>query len=74
MPHLQCVVFIQPNDTSIQALCQELQRPKYGAYWLCTYAMPSDMVDSSNVISKQHMEALAEADQHQVVQAVQVCA
>ena len=61
MHHLQCLVYVRPCPASIHALCQELLSPKYGAYWLYF----------SNVVAKQDMEALAEADQHQLVQAVQ---
>ena len=61
MHHLQCLVYVRPCPASIHALCQELLSPKYGAYWLYF----------SNVVAKQDIEALAEADQHQLVQAVQ---
>ncbi|WFD18203.1 vacuolar protein sorting-associated protein 45 [Malassezia caprae] len=61
MPHLTCVVFVRPNAASINALCEELQHPRYRAYWLYF----------SHSVSKAHIEQLAEADQHQAVQAVQ---
>ena len=61
MHHLQCLVYVRPCPASIHALCQELLSPKYGAYWLYF----------SNVVAKHDIEALAEADQHQLVQAVQ---
>lgn len=35
MPHLQCIVYVRPCATSIQALCDELQHPRYGSYALC---------------------------------------
>lgn len=36
MPHLTCVAFVRPCEASIHALSEELQRPRYRAYWLCT--------------------------------------
>lgn len=36
MQHLQCIVFVRPCTASVHALCQELQHPRYGGYWLCT--------------------------------------
>lgn len=68
MPHLQCIVFVRPCSTSILSLCEELQEPRYGSYWLCKWVSDADF---SNVVPKSSIEQLAEADQHQLVQTVQ---
>ncbi|WFC97884.1 vacuolar protein sorting-associated protein 45 [Malassezia yamatoensis] len=61
MAHLQCIVYVRPCTSSIRILCNELQKPRYGSYWLYF----------SNVVPKTSIEHLAEADQHQLVQIVQ---
>ncbi|WFD36917.1 vacuolar protein sorting-associated protein 45 [Malassezia cuniculi] len=60
MAHLQCVVFVRPDDASLAAVRQELMRPRYGSYYL----------GFSNAVSKSAIEALAEADTHQLVKEV----
>ena len=35
MPHLKCVCFVSPSEASLEALCRELNEPKYGEYYLC---------------------------------------
>ncbi len=35
MPHLKCVCFVSPSEESLEALCHELNEPKYGEYYLC---------------------------------------
>lgn len=59
MAHLQCVAFVRP-DASLGALRHELLRPKYGSYYL----------GFSNAVPKAAIEALAEADTHQLVREV----
>lgn len=61
MKHLKCIVLLRPTQASIDALCKELQWPKYGSYWLYF----------TNVLRKSDIEALAEADEHDVVKEVQ---
>lgn len=61
MKHLKCIVLLRPTRESIQALCKELQWPKYGGYW----------VYFTNVLDKSDIELLAEADEHEVVKEIQ---
>ncbi|KAF2012476.1 vacuolar protein sorting-associated protein 45 [Aaosphaeria arxii CBS 175.79] len=61
MRHLRCLCFIRPSPDSIQNLIEELREPKYGEY----------NIYFSNIIKKSSLERLAEADDHEVVRAVQ---
>lgn len=61
MRHLRCLCFIRPSPESIQLLIDELREPMYGEYYLYF----------SNIIRKSSLERLAEADDHEVVRAVQ---
>ena len=35
MSYLKCLVFIRPTQENISLLCRQLQRPRYGAYYVC---------------------------------------
>ncbi|KAF2490437.1 vacuolar protein sorting-associated protein 45 [Lophium mytilinum] len=61
MRHLRCLCFVRPTSESIQNLIEELRDPKYGEY----------NIYFSNIIKKSSLERLAEADDHEVVRAVQ---
>ncbi|KIW00775.1 uncharacterized protein PV09_07755 [Verruconis gallopava] len=61
MRHLRCLCFVRPSPDSIQFLIDELRDPKYGEYYLYF----------SNIVKKSALERLAEADDHEVVRAVQ---
>ncbi|GAB1606588.1 vacuolar protein sorting-associated protein 45-like [Argonauta hians] len=61
MKHLKCICFLRPTKENVQQLSQELHLPKYGLYYIYF----------SNVISKQDVKVLAEADDHEVVREVQ---
>ncbi len=61
MRHLRCLCFVRPSADSIQFLIDELREPRYGEYYLYF----------SNVVKKSSLERLAEADDHEVVKAVQ---
>ncbi|KAI5855593.1 Sec1-like protein [Durotheca rogersii] len=61
MRHLRCLCFVRPSPESVQFLIDELRDPKYGEYYLYF----------SNVVKKSSLERLAEADDHEVVKAVQ---
>ncbi|TAQ85624.1 hypothetical protein B7494_g6029 [Chlorociboria aeruginascens] len=61
MRHLRCLCFIRPSADSIQFLIDEFREPKYGEYNVCF----------SNIVKKSSLERLAEADDHEVVRAVQ---
>ena len=36
MAHLKAIVFVRPTPENCQLLDQELRKPKYGEYHLCT--------------------------------------
>jgi len=59
MRHLKCIVIIRPEQ-SIDLLCNELAKPRYGSYYL----------NFTNVISKASVKQLAEADMQEVVRDV----
>lgn len=61
MRHLRCLCFVRPSPDTIQFLIDELRAPKYGEYHIYF----------SNIIKKSALERLAEADDHEVVKAVQ---
>jgi vacuolar protein sorting-associated protein 45 len=61
MRHLRCLCFVRPSPDSVQFLIDELRDPKYGEY----------NIYFSNIIRKSSLERLAEADDHEVVKAVQ---
>ncbi|KAF2866533.1 vacuolar protein sorting-associated protein 45 [Massariosphaeria phaeospora] len=61
MRHLRCLCFVRPSPESIQSLIEELREPKYGEY----------NIFFSNIVKKSSLERLAEADDHEVVRAVQ---
>ncbi|ELR10438.1 vacuolar protein sorting-associated protein 45 [Pseudogymnoascus destructans] len=61
MRHLRCLCFVRPSAESIQYLIDELRDPKYGEYNLYF----------SNVTKKSSLERLAEADDYEVIKAVQ---
>ena len=35
MAHMKCVCFLQPSESSLEALAAELKESKYGEYYLC---------------------------------------
>ncbi|KAF2368612.1 Sec1-like protein [Trinorchestia longiramus] len=61
MSYLKCVVFVRPTPQNINLLCQELQQPRYGAYYIYF----------SNVVSKSSVKQLAESDEQELVREVQ---
>ncbi|KAI1919019.1 vacuolar protein sorting-associated protein 45 [Ophidiomyces ophidiicola] len=61
MRHLRCLCFVRPSTDSVQFLIDELREPKYGEYYIYF----------SNIVRKSSLERLAEADDHEVVKAVQ---
>nr|KMM63843.1 vacuolar protein sorting-associated protein VpsB [Coccidioides posadasii RMSCC 3488] len=61
MRHLKCLCFVRPSPDSIQHLIDELREPKYSEYYIYF----------SNIVRKSSLERLAEADDHEVVKAVQ---
>eukprot|EP01052_Picozoa_sp_SAG31_P017009 SAG31_NODE_1147_length_9665_cov_10.571399_7_plen_244_part_00 len=64
MPHLKAVVWVRPTVENVTALCEELREPKYGEYH----------INFSNVLQEQEQElqALAEADEYDLVRSVTV--
>jgi vacuolar protein sorting-associated protein 45 len=61
MRHLKCICFVRPTPETIQLLVNELANPKYGDY----------SIYFSNIVKKSSLERMAEADDHEVVKAVQ---
>jgi vacuolar protein sorting-associated protein 45 len=61
MRHLKCICFVRPTSETIQSLVDELREPKYGEY----------SIYFSNIVKKSSLERMAEADDHEVVKAVQ---
>ncbi|PNY23523.1 tRNA uridine 5-carboxymethylaminomethyl modification enzyme MnmG [Tolypocladium capitatum] len=61
MRHLRCLCLVRPSAETIQLLIDELREPRYGEYHLYF----------TNVAKKSSLERLAEADDHEVVKAVQ---
>ncbi|XP_064086038.1 vacuolar protein sorting-associated protein 45-like [Macrobrachium nipponense] len=61
MSYLKCLAYIRPTRENIELLARELQKPRYGAYYIYF----------SNVISKSDVKLLAEADEHEVVRDIQ---
>lgn len=35
MSYLKCLVFVRPTRENIDLLVRELQRPRYGTYYIC---------------------------------------
>uniref|UniRef100_A0A6B2L164 Vacuolar protein sorting-associated protein 45 n=1 Tax=Arcella intermedia TaxID=1963864 RepID=A0A6B2L164_9EUKA len=61
MVHLHGFCFLRPTPENLQLLKMELSKPRYGEYYLFF----------TNTLSKEDLELLAKADQHEVVQEVQ---
>ena len=61
MRHLKCICFIRPVKENIDYLCHELRNPRYNLYFIYF----------TNVIDKDSLKQLAEADEHEVVREVQ---
>ncbi|KAK4294324.1 hypothetical protein Pmani_033039 [Petrolisthes manimaculis] len=61
MAYLKCLVYVRPVRENIELLVRELQKPRYGSYYIYF----------SNVVSKSDVKLLAEADEHEVVREVQ---
>ena len=61
MRHLKCICFVRPTPDTIQLLVNELREPKYGEY----------SIYFTNIVKKSSLERMAEADDHEVVKAVQ---
>ena len=60
MPHLKAVYFLRPTAENVRLLQKEFKEPKYGEYH----------VFFSNLTRDGHIQALAESDEHEVVQQV----
>ncbi|WVW83283.1 hypothetical protein I302_105302 [Kwoniella bestiolae CBS 10118] len=59
--HLSCIAFLSPSETSIEAVKNELIKPRYGGYWLYF----------SNTLTKTQIEGMASVDEFEVVKEVQ---
>jgi vacuolar protein sorting-associated protein 45 len=78
MPQLKCLVFIRPSADSLAALERELERPRYGQYWLCLCSIVGSTLKLmlapvfTSILKKSVIERLAETDENEVVQEIQV--
>mmetsp|Transcript_13500 Transcript_13500/g.39861 ORF Transcript_13500/g.39861 Transcript_13500/m.39861 type:complete len:636 (+) Transcript_13500:81-1988(+) len=61
MPHLKAVYFVRPTFENVRRICDGLRDPRYGEYHIFF----------SNIAGEKHVNALAEADDHEVIQQVQ---
>ena len=52
MRYLRCLVYVRPTDETIDYLVKELENPRYGEYYIFF----------NNMVSKNQLERLAEAD------------
>lgn len=60
MRHLNALLFIRPTSENVQLLVEELRDPRYGSY----------AISFTNILSRAHLERIAEADQHELVKSV----
>lgn len=60
MKHLDCIVYIKPTKESVLALLRELHNPHFNSY----------KVFANNLVHKNQLEKLAEADEFEVVTSV----
>lgn len=37
MAYLKCLVYVRPTRENIELLVRELQKPRYGSYYICEY-------------------------------------
>lgn len=74
--HLTCIAFLSATDASIEAVKQELAKPRYGGYWLCKLSRSAGgiklITDFSNTLSKRQIEEMATVDEFEVVKEIQV--
>eukprot|EP01006_Ploeotia_vitrea_P022446 TRINITY_DN54857_c0_g1_i1.p1 TRINITY_DN54857_c0_g1~~TRINITY_DN54857_c0_g1_i1.p1 ORF type:complete len:601 (+),score=364.71 TRINITY_DN54857_c0_g1_i1:29-1804(+) len=61
MHHLKAIVFVRPTRATVDAIIAQLKKPKYKEYHLFF----------SNVLPKEFLRALAEADEFEVIKQVQ---
>ncbi|KAK6902765.1 hypothetical protein I203_108024 [Kwoniella mangroviensis CBS 8507] len=59
--HLSCIAFLSPSEASVEAVKNELSKPRYGGYWLYF----------SNTLTKTQIEQMASVDEFEVVKEVQ---
>lgn len=61
MPHLKAVYYVRPTAENVKRICDALHDPRYGEYHIFF----------TNIASEKAINALAEADHHEVIQQVQ---
>ena len=65
MKHLNAIVYIRPTQENVAALCRELERPAFCAYYVYfSYYLEDDM-STENALSQ-----IAKADEHEVIKEV----
>jgi hypothetical protein len=73
---LNAIYFVRPSDKNIKLICKHLNPadhpPAFGQYYLffCNHLTRSTEKD----LPDQHVQELAQADQHELVQLVEECA
>ena len=60
MKHLKALLLIRPTSDNLQLLVEELRDPKYGSY----------AVTFTNILSRAHLERIAEADQYEAIKSI----
>lgn len=61
MPHLKAVYYVRPTAENVRRICDALRDPRYGEYHIFF----------TNIATEKAINALAEADHHEVIQQVQ---
>ena len=61
MLYVKAILFIRPTSENISNLCIELQKPKFGKYYIFF----------TNVISRAEIKRIAESDRNELVEQVQ---
>lgn len=60
MGHLKALILVRPTSDNVQLLVEELREPKYSNYNLVF----------TNILSRAHLERMAEADEFEVVKSI----
>ena len=61
LPYVKAILFVRPTQENINNLCSELQKPKFGKYYIFF----------TNVISRAEIKRIAESDRQELVEQVQ---
>ena len=68
----KCICLLRPTAGNISLLAKELSDPRYSEYHLCMYWNSfSFYIDFNNFLKGEDLEKLAEADEFEIVKAVE---